>query len=224
MKTKLAILSIAAGLSANASAATIFSDSLFASPAGFQGGIMYNYGLWNNTQAPNSEWFLGQYGNQTATLALYGLPAHSSVTISFDFYAINSWDGDSGGGIGPDSFTFGVDGSDQFDETFAIFTGMTQSYPNPGNPGQSGADAINTLGFGPYGDQIYNLTFTVPHVNGNIIFDWEGHGLQSLPDESWGIDNIVVSIDGEAPVPEVHHYASMLGAALIATRALRRKA
>jgi hypothetical protein len=46
--------------------------------------------------------FLGQLGNEALSLTLADLPPHTSVTVSFDLFIINSWDGNGDCCAGPD--------------------------------------------------------------------------------------------------------------------------
>ena len=63
------------------------------------------------------------------TLTLTGLPPHASISISFLFAAIDSWDGDLGGG---DFFEVNVDGATVFRESFLNSSAAAvQSYAGP---------------------------------------------------------------------------------------------
>ena len=168
--------------------------------------------------------FLGQFGNTTATLSLAGLPAHDAVTISFDLYVINSWDGsDVLRKWGPDGWSFAIDGQSQLSTTFS-----NQPLPSPGAannvqtfggqwlpagtyPAFTGAAEVNTLGYkfyrGSYQrlesmDSVYRFTYTVPHAGDSVRFDFRGFGLQGLSDESWGLDNVRVTAT-ELPVVSI---------------------
>jgi len=52
---------------------------------------------WSNTSTDitpvKARRFLGQFGNETVSLALAGLPSHEYLTVSFDLFLIRSWDG-----------------------------------------------------------------------------------------------------------------------------------
>jgi hypothetical protein len=206
-------------------AATVFTDNFSSfSPIGVTGGgVLWSYAPPQVQTAPLGEKFLGQFDNTTASLLLGNLPAHTSLTVSFDLYTIQSWDGDIS--PGPDTFTFSVDGVDYLNDTFRIFPNGSQSYPVQGSPGLTGADGINTLGFPLWGDAVYELTFTIPHANLGALLEFAGSNLQGVGDEGWGIDNIEVEVNSEqgSPVPEVQTYATMAGAALIGLQALRRR-
>ena len=69
------------------------------------------------------------------------------------------------------------------------------AYPDGNNPAFTGAAEIDTLGYEFLGvpmDSIYHLSFLVPHQTDLLELDFAALGLQSLLDESWGIDNVEV--------------------------------
>src|SRR5687767_3333156 len=60
---------------------------------------------WSHTTrevTPSGRGFLGQFGNDTVTLRLQELPAHGTVSVSFDLFLLRSWDGSGENGWGPD--------------------------------------------------------------------------------------------------------------------------
>jgi hypothetical protein len=167
--------------------------------------------------------FLGQFGEQEVTLSLAELPSHDSISIAFDFYAINTWDGNINDTVAdnasPDIFALDVDGTDTL--IYATFTnnpgiGEFQSFPsnyplngnNPtNNPPGTGAlttnqlgfpdtDGMESWGFGPE-DAEYHLTYTFANSNDSVKFNFLGGMLNPgspLSDESWGLDSVIVSI------------------------------
>ena len=157
---------------------------------------------WSNTSTAitpvGSRSFLGQFGNQTVSLTLDSLPAHDSVTLSFDLFVINSWDGV--GTNGPDVWTLSVAGGPTLlNTTFSNVEemGRLQSYPDsyPGvvtHPAGTGASEIDTLGYNFYGNSVYALSFTFSHSTSSLVVNFSASGLQGLSDESWGIDNVAV--------------------------------
>ena len=161
---------------------------------------------WSNTSTDTAPAdptkFLGQFGNQTVSLSLASLPAHSEVTVSFELFIIHSWDGHANGS-GPDVWDLTVSGGPTLlNTTFATHAPRLQAYPSPypGNPGpphnppHPGATCANCLGlpnFFSTGDR-YNLSFTFPHSGNSLQLDFAASGLQSLSDESWGLDNVKV--------------------------------
>jgi PKD repeat protein len=163
-------------------------------------------GVWGESAiavSPSGERFLGRFGSGAAVLSLDNLPAHSQVTISFDLYVIDSWDGNGTVGYGPDIFEFGVvDGETLLRTTFSTQESQMQSYPGtyPGgsNPVGTGAAQVGGLGYG--GSATYRLSFTVPHTEAAIAFRFMAANLQGIGDESWGIDNVTVTVPVAAPI------------------------
>lgn len=177
---------------------------------------------WSNykiSTTPNgTQNFLGEFGNHTEYFDYvdtdpYG---HVKIILTFDFYAIRSWDGDRVWNIqdnvliGPDIFMVNVlDDSRQVSQpllysTFSNFSprdsipGITQSYPDRYRAAEwdpkTGAMAINSLGYvfnGPR-DSTYRFMFVFSHTSPNIHLSFGDGGLQSLSDESWGIDNFTI--------------------------------
>jgi hypothetical protein len=176
--------------------------------------------------------FLGQFSNQTVNLSLSGLPSHNIVTLNFDLFVIRSWDGNQvlssqPGVVGPDLFTVSIDGSPLLTTSFSNIYGpdgtpahatYPQAYPGTYPSGnflpRTGATEVNTLGYqwndpgvyvGPM-DSVYHLTLAVPHSAGTLTFGFNGAPNQIITDESWGIDNVQVSV-GAAPEPATLAFA-----------------
>ena len=153
--------------------------------------------------------FLRSETANVVTLQLNGLPAHTSMNVLFLFAAIDSLDG-TGTFPAGDFFDVSIDGVSFFHESFAnADPSQIQSYVPP--PGVELARHVD-LGFsGPGGfftDSAYNLaadpTFSnIPHTasSATIRFVIEGQGVQSLADESWAMDNLVVQVAGGGPAP-----------------------
>jgi hypothetical protein len=152
---------------------------------------------WNRTRV-----------EQTVTLSLKGLGPHTRVVVEFDLYVLKSWDGNSPA-YGPDRFTLRVaNGPVLLDTTFSNNPkvredGSYQSYPGAGglatgSPPHTGAAATGTLGYGDFfKDSTYHLSFQFPHAQPALALEfgsslYEGKG---TADESWGLDNVVVSGD-----------------------------
>ncbi len=126
--------------------------------------------------------FLGRLGNDRAELTLTGLTPGAGYTVLFDLYVFDSWDGDD---YGPDTFRVWVDGTAVLDRTISQFNG-TQTWTRP-------ADVKGQLGFSGYEDSIFRrvpVTFTASASS--VVLGFEGANLQSLDDESWGLDNVEV--------------------------------
>jgi len=155
--------------------------------------------------------FNGRYTNNSTVLTLGAVPHDDGdcgggdgggtgggrcgtvvYTAEFDLFIIDSWDGDYTT-FGPDAFEVRLgspvtEGETLFHETFA--TGHPwQSFRSP--------DVGNAhLGFSAaWQDAIYrdvSVSFELPADAETFSLTFIGVGLQSLGDESWGIDNVSV--------------------------------
>jgi len=142
------------------------------------------------------------------TLALTDLPAHAQITLSFDLYLFQTWDGNSTV-WGPDFFSLSssvpaINGS----WTFTNHQPEGQSYPQAvptefyGGPlGASGTTYVYR-GLGPAGDR---SAWTGAHSGSTFSVTFAGPTSQD--DEQWGIDNVTVSI---SPVPAPPAFLLML--------------
>jgi hypothetical protein len=127
----------------------------------------------------------------------------------FLFAAIDSLDG-TGTFPSGDFFDVSVDGGTFFSHSFAnALVSQVQSYVPPA--GVELARRVD-LGFsgpgGPYTDSAYNLAAdpvfsNIPHTasSATITFLIRGAGIQPLDDESWAMDNFIVSVAGGGPAP-----------------------
>ena len=172
----------------------------------FQGSVG---GEWSHRQTDitpvGNRRFLGQFGNDTVSLTLNGLPAHQGVTVSFDLFIIRSWDG---GWAGPEGDVWDLSvaaGPTLLHTTFNNHSGGAQAFPGnfPGvqHPSQAGAAEIAKLGYDwpqPTPDCAYYLSFSFPHTGSSLRLDFSGMGLQDIGDESWGLDNVRVEL---SPAP-----------------------
>jgi hypothetical protein len=171
-----------------------------------------------NVRSPNgAQTFLGLFGGpaigaagdagwqktrvqQTISLALSNLPAHTALQLEFDLYIINSWDGNSPA-YGPDRFILSAAGGPVLlDTTFSNnpktnTDGSYQNYPVSGSAPWSGALQVGTLGYQAFfKDAIYRLRYVFSHTNENITIHFtsslfEGKGTN---DEAWGLDNVTL--------------------------------
>jgi len=135
---------------------------------------------WSNTSMDTtplgSRGFLGQFANNdSVSLSLDNLPAHESITLSFDLFVIQSWDGINTD-WGPDIWQLGVVGGPELLSTTFSNTAQDshlQSYPasysgSEQYPAYTGAAETNTLGYGFYGDSVYKFDFTFNHSAGSF--------------------------------------------------------
>lgn len=164
--------------------------------------------------------FLGQFGNRTVTLSLTNLPSHTNLTASFDLFVIRSWDGSSlSSGIGPDLWSLQAAGgpvllsatfntiSRQIDSV-AYNTGQSfpQTFPTATFPSFMGSSESNSLGFlfnngvliNVPMDSVYHLVYTWPHSSNDLQLNFIGGVTEALNNESWGLDNVKIFIDGHS--------------------------
>lgn len=172
-----------------------------------------------NVQSPNrAQKFLGEFGGppigapgdpgynrtrveQTVSLTLKSLPAHTALEVSFDLYILKSWDGNSPA-YGPDRWSLSVEGGATLCETTfsnnpkTDTDGSYQDYPKPRSLPRSVAASTNTLGYSAFfADSIYRLRFAFAHSTDTLTLNFhsslfEGKG---TADESWGLDNVKVT-------------------------------
>jgi hypothetical protein len=179
-----------------------------------------------NVDSPNGKQrFLGEFGgpvilttppydpqhfvrvNETITLTLKNLKPHSLATVTFDLYVLKSWDGNNPN-YGPDRWSLRVEGgATLLDTTFSNnlkivpYDLSLQNYPLSNSSPQTSAAAVHSLGYTFYGDSIYHFTFPFQHSAETLIMHFssslfEGKGTD---DESWGLDNVRVSIKEDKP-------------------------
>lgn len=127
-------------------------------------------------------------------------------TLTFDLYAIDSWDGDATQ-HGPDRFEVLVHSTVVFSETIA----NTHTYQSLAMEPEGGRRHI---GFNSsHLDSIYRdvtIEFEVAPHRTSVGLSFRALGLQSLSDESWGIDNVRVTYDYR-PIPAPGALAGLLG-------------
>ena len=139
--------------------------------------------------------FLGRFSNDEVTLTLYK-PSDGYIRISFDLLVIDSWDGMSTE-WGPDLWRMTINGKTILEKSFrnnkrensqSIFVG----YPE-GHPGNSGGGRVFNIGDDSWEDWVIRFSRRVWAPEGDLIITFSGVGLQGVPDESWGLDNLTVT-------------------------------
>ena len=160
----------------------------------FSGSMLHNQTILSGAEATHT------------TLILSNLPAHDTIDINFALAIIDSWDSTDGDPT-PDYFNVTVDGASIFQETYANASGSV-SYSDPdGTLVASGALGFTAGDSFFNGDRAYNSAldsvFLVPHTGSTLTIDWfaSGAGWQGSFDESWGMDNLSVSVISTVPIP-----------------------
>ena len=204
----------------NSAAASVETlDELTVLVEDFEAGVNGNW-LPNITSVtPTGRGFLGEFSSENVALALSSLPAHCSVSVAFDLFLIRSWDGNQvewgqsplaifspDEVVGPDSWQLLADGQALLTTTFSNWDTLNflQSYPGDylgsDYPAQTGAAERDSLGYiyisDPM-DSVYHLTYAFAHLSDSLQVDFTAWGLQAIDDESWGIDNVTITLGGE---------------------------
>lgn len=230
----VAVASLLVGATA-ARATTLYSND-------FEGASTTDLtGATTILDAPNSSThFLGPLstdnGTGSVTLTL-NTAGYSSITLTFDVYAIMTLDGDGPAGgnspSNPDAFIVGVAGGPTLEDySFANYSADTQNYPGsqgpatPGEAPQTGASAVNTLGYGNSGDATYTFSYTfTPTAAGMTMITFTGQDNQDTGDEFFGLDNLQVTgvPNTTGGVPEPASWAFMLAGLGLAGAGLRTR-
>src|SRR5207245_6271973 len=135
------------------------------------------------------------------------LPAHTSIDVDFLFAIINSWDSLAQTPVGGDFFNVRVDGTVVFHGSFDNLpaNGIFQGY-NPPAGVQLTPRPLTDLGFPatstPF-DSAWNVGLdprfhNIPHNASSLTIDFfaDGPGFQGNTNESWGMDNLQVLLNG----------------------------
>lgn len=171
------------------------------------GGIINSFSPSTASQTPiggshGQTKFIGPLTNSYGRIFLPELVSHSTVTVSFDLYAIGSWSGDATNHrlkFGPStgaSIGSWLGAASPFETTFSTLLPSLQRYPSDGLTGSNlafaGAFEKNSLGYGQ--DAIYRITKTFAHTSSSLYFDFMKEVYSS---GTWGIDNVVVSTSND---------------------------
>ncbi|MEQ1889173.1 MAG: PEP-CTERM sorting domain-containing protein [Alphaproteobacteria bacterium] len=162
-----------------------------------------------------------------ATLTLTNLPVHSSINITGLLAAMDTWDSDAGGiCCNPDLFQILVDGPVAFQDTYNNIQGDNNNINLLTDIGAGYQErGFNT--FGTFPDQAFDLENELANILHSsstltITFIGTGDGWEFGDNESWGIDNLLVALNGVADVPEPVTL-TLFGAGLLGVGAMRRR-
>lgn len=152
------------------------------------------------------------------TITLTDLPEHKHISLSFLLAAIDSWDS-TNGSVSPDLWRIEVDDF-YFETTFAIASGSV----NYSNLAAIVYEGGGSLGWGGYAEKAYDFGLetqlqNIPHTSDTVTIRIYAHGAgwQGGIDESWGIDNLGVSVNN-IPAPGA---MALLGVAGLVSRRRR---
>ena len=170
--------------------------------------LLSTYGVETRrrTEMFNGSRVLGRFNNNAVILKLDSLPASEWVSVEFDLYIHDQWEGDHvrpGAGI-PDIFHVSVNDQDALVTTFSN-TAYKQSYPNwwPANiPSPPRGNALDTTLTGvcsmkglPNGTSAYKFIKTFLYSGKSFKLDCRD-ALQpndSLCLKSWSMDNLKIT-------------------------------
>jgi len=166
---------------------------------------------WSTTQTIeyDNRILLGNFSNETCSLTLSCLPAHTSLQLTFDVYALDTWDGNgsTGGPNDPDLWFTSIDGNTLIETTFGHAFGVPQSYPAnypAHNDPFSGAtqQCLETFCYGQNcASAQYSMSFTIEHSLSNAEIIFGADLLQDICDESWALGDVAVSLIGFVETP-----------------------
>lgn len=170
-----------------------------------------NVGFGNNLlQNTSGNLFTENIEPVATSISLTNLPDHISVDFGFLLAIINSWGGTITNGS-PDFFQVFLDGTLLFSETFSNFADRPQS----ASISNRILDPVN-LGFGGdprWPESAYDFinfsAFTnIAHTSDNLTLSFiaAGAGWEGGLNESFGVDNITISLNTTA-VPEPGTFA-----------------
>jgi hypothetical protein len=112
--------------------------------------------------------------------------------IVFDLYVIDDWDGDHPA-RGPDRITLSAGGRVLMNETLTARGGGASLARGP--------DLAGDLGFGIRDDGVYRaLAFSFVAEGETTTIRWRGATTEAIENESWGIDNVRIFHDDDAPL------------------------
>jgi PEP-CTERM motif len=236
MKNKLSLaLAAALALAGSAQAQIVFSNDFETTLAGFSTDALTNHPNTADPAGATSR-FLGLFSDNTATtLTLTGLVPGDLYDLTLDLLVKGSWDGNDGT-FGPDVWRVLADGGVLVETTFSNVEGSNQSFA-PGSsigvadyaPG-TGAEFANADVYGIFDgyslykfDGVSNPQIEFTAASDTVTLTFEGQNLQGINDESWGIDNVTVTGQGQSnAIPEPGTLA-LVGLGALALKCLRRR-
>lgn len=174
---------------------------------------------WSKTQTaitPTGRKFLGHFAGEVVKLSLKKLPSHTYLRLSFDLFAIKTWDGSSPI-WGSSTWALNIVGGPVLLYTSfgncGFFTDNNEqafpdSFPSAIHPAWTGADEKQTLGYvcswgGPDRtfkcDAVYKFDLAFPHDGNTVTLQFAAFKGEPLKNESWGLANVRVEALTEAP-------------------------
>ncbi len=173
--------SISASTPITPPSSTVYDSGSFDGPLNV-GDVTWSAGAVVSQAPSDSRNYLGPYGNNDQVdLTITNLATHAGVCVTFDLFIFGGWE--PAGHSFEDFFELDVDG-----------TNIHQSSYERNNPPPDVIEQ-NTLGPVSTHDNNFVVTITecVAHTAGSVTFTFGSDMSAGLPDEGWGIDNVVVT-------------------------------
>jgi len=161
---------------------------------------------WSNSTTATYEktTVLGTFNPHPVTLTLAHVPQNVEMTLCFDLWVIDSWDGNSSV-HGPDVFEVSLNsGETILSTTFSnTFDDPIQSYPNTYNeekkidhPYTKGAKKIGQFNghFTQFHDSQYEICRTFTNTHDLLQISFAAYLTQNMGNESFGLDNVTLTV------------------------------
>ncbi|MEZ9566089.1 tandem-95 repeat protein [Vibrio artabrorum] len=172
---------------------SIASDLVIASDNFESGSNGWNTGTESSQGFESGDMLgrIGGTGGEEAVSKTYDIPSDvSEVNISFNFYEIDSWDGES-----LQIFVGGEELTSLDNSAFRTEDGTTTLYDSAGNEvGEVVHGVSQGEGFSGWNDQAHQINLTVPVEDGQLELGFGSTLNQEVSDESFGIDNIEITV------------------------------
>lgn len=211
-----------------------FAALLFGMPAGIQAATVYSNNFENEVIPPEFSgagnlstsgglsnfgfglMHLHNPGAAATQMSLLGLAPHTSITLTFDLAMWDSID------LGGDQFVVSADGVDLYNSN-SDFGNFAPSDNVGHGPGINLTAPFSDRGVPDYGqntefrDSARHVVFSFPHSAQNLTVLWSYPNSQGAPDESFGIDNVLVEALG-VPEPSAAAFFGLLLGVLLRRR------
>jgi len=169
---------------------------------------------WSNSVSTtiDKSTVLGTFNESPVTLTLPNAPVNVNMTICFDVWVMDSWDGNSDI-HGPDVFSVALSPDRTLlSTTFSnTYDDPIQSYPKTYGEEKMANHAFTTGAaktgefnghFTRFTDSKYEICRTFLNTDELLNITFSAHLTQGMSDESFGLDNVSISI--EQPVIEIY--------------------